>query len=98
MSPADSLVGNALILVVEDHGEGLRFSVSPRLSTIVAESDLPYIRDLLADFPELSRSDPTSLFEGLCSLTVGPLVAQRVGTIEADAEYIEQCCSGFLPL
>jgi hypothetical protein len=87
-----------VILAIEDHGRGFRFRVSPDLSAIVAESDLPYIQDLLADFPERSRSDPDALFEQLSSLTVGVLVVQRVGTVDADADYLQSCCADFVPL
>lgn len=87
-----------LILAIEDDGAGIRFSVSPRLVGIVAKTDLSYIQDLLADLPELSGSDPSATFEQLSSLAVGPLRVQKLGTLDADADYIEACCSDFVPL
>jgi hypothetical protein len=66
--------------VVKDEKGGLQFLVHPELRKTVGEEDLGYIDSLLKDFLERARLHPEALFQQLCSLAAGPLIAQEAGS------------------
>lgn len=72
-------VENVILLVIRDAEYGLRFLLHPRLDKVVQAVDMPYIKSLLEDFIERVKLDAAALFEHLCSLSVGVLVAHTVG-------------------
>jgi hypothetical protein len=84
--------------VLEGEEDELRFLVHPDLRTVVAENDLPYLDSLLRDWVERTKLDPAALFKQLCSLGVGPLVTQEVGSSISDCPPLLYLCSHFVQL
>lgn len=59
---------------------GLHFLVHPELLNSVREVDQSYFHSLLLDLAERAKLHPDALFQQLCSLAVGPLIAREVGS------------------
>ncbi len=72
------LVGRGFLDVEDDHFK-LELFVDPGWPAFVSEDDRHYIEALFKDLAERAIQDAETLFEQLCSLEVGPLVARQVG-------------------
>jgi hypothetical protein len=60
--------------------------------------DLSYLESLFKDFIERAKLHPAALFEQLCSLGVGPIVAQRIGCSPDDHPSVRKLSTGFIEL
>jgi hypothetical protein len=79
--------------------EGLiRFLVHPEWRTIVQGEDIGYFQSLLHDFLNRANQDPGALFKQLCSLGVGPVVTQEIGSNLADHPSLMGLSSMFVEL
>jgi len=85
------------MVMLEDCDGCFEIFVSPNLKVLIRQDHLQYMNELLEDFNQRMRLDPVALFEQLCSLSVGLLVTQKVGTCSADEDYLDSICSGFVP-
>jgi hypothetical protein len=86
------------VLVLEDDIDKLRFLVHPELRAVVAGNDLSYLESLLQDSVERTKLDPAALSKHLCSLGVGPLLTQQVGTSISDHPVLLELCLRFVQL
>jgi hypothetical protein len=83
--------------VLEDNKGGADLFISPNFDVIVHDDDRNYINALLEDFKQRSKADPATLFKQLSSLSVGPVVTHKVGTLGVDDAYLDSICSQFIP-
>ena len=86
------------VLLVIDSSDGIRLLVAPDLASIVCEDDRAYIDELIADFVKRSAQLSGSLFQQLSSLSVGPLVTQKLGMVGQDDLDLKRYCSNFIAL
>ncbi|WP_420238054.1 hypothetical protein ACOBR2_00150 [Telmatobacter bradus] len=85
-------------MLVIDSSDGVRLLVAPDLASIVCEDDRAYIDELIADFVKRSAQLSGSLFQQLSSLSVGPLVTQKLGLVGRDDLDLKRYCSNFIAL
>lgn len=85
-------------MLVIDGSKGLRLLVAPDLASIVCEDDRNYIDELIADFVKRSAEVSNSLFQQLCSLSVGPLITHQLGLVDNDDWTLQKYFSDFIPL
>jgi len=86
------------VLALFGEGNSLSLYIDPAWHAFVHESDREYIESLLKDFAERINMDPEALFQQLCSLNVGPLVAVDVGTDLAEFPALLKLWSRFVRL
>ena len=67
------------------------------MNQVVQIEDIAYIDSLLRDFIERARLNPVDLFQQLCSLAVGPLVALEVGSQLVAYPRLWELSSRFVP-
>ena len=87
-----------ILIAIDEHEEALSFFVSPNLAEIIEEEDRQYVDELLQDLRERAVLHPDELFQHLSSLSVGPLVAHKVGVQGVDDQYLADYCTGFVRL
>ena len=69
----------------EDDRCKLRLFVDPHWREFVQEEDRNYVESLLRDFVGRAEQDPEMLFQHICTLGAGPLVAAEAGTGFSDS-------------
>jgi hypothetical protein len=87
---ASSQKGQVILLVLKDREGNLRFLLNPEWRNIVQDPDLDDVQSLLEDFHGRAQLHPANLFDQLCSLAVGPLVAGTVGASLRDYPNLEE--------
>ena len=88
--------GSVILLAVEDEQDALCLLVHPDLYQCVREEDCSYIKSLLNDIFERAKSQPNALFEQLCSLAAGPLIACEVGARLAEYPQLMKLSARFV--
>jgi hypothetical protein len=76
----------------------LSFLIDPGWRSVFCARDLDYVGSLLHDFLGRPKEQPAALFEQLCSLGVGPLVAHETGEQISDHPALAELSSRFVPL
>ena len=69
-----------MVLALREEGKGLRLIPRKDWRLYVSAEDLGFMEALVADMGVRAILDPEGLFKQLCSLNVGPLVTQTVGS------------------
>jgi hypothetical protein len=68
------------IVLVMMKGPLPRILINPRWKLLLGEGEWNYFEDLLLDWRQQLAAHPEALFEQMCSLGTGPLIAVRVGS------------------
>lgn len=92
---ATSTVAPVILLVLRDEKGRLHIRIHPELHVLVHSEDLAFLESLLQDFTERAKLHPEELFKHLCSLGVGPLVTQQVGSNLLDHPLLQECSLKF---
>lgn len=86
------------LIVFKAASGSLHFLVDPNWRSVVPVLDVEYIESVLRDFLERAKDHPSSLFEQLSFLAVGPLVTQETGQQISDHPILLELSSRFVQL
>jgi hypothetical protein len=82
-----------IFLIAVWQPEGIAVRVHPQWESLVTDTDLGYVAELLADFAERARAAPADLYKQLCRLSVGSLL-----TADLDKGQAAELWKAFTPL
>jgi hypothetical protein len=77
------------LLAIKDSA-GLQLYAHCALRQQISDRDREYILDLVKDLSDRGKTCPEEVFQQLSSLSVGPMITDEVGWIEARKSVIEE--------
>jgi hypothetical protein len=95
---ASPRIAPIILLVLREQTGRLLFLVHPEVGTVVRGEDLVFIESLMHDLLERAKLHPDALFKHLCSLGVGTLMTQEVGSNISEHPSIKELFSRFVEL